>query len=398
MNYELKHISEEEFSLAHHRLEQATILQSYQWGEIKTGWQSLPFGFYANQKLIGTVLILKKKLPLRQSFFYIPKGPIMAYEKETVTGFVKELKRIAKEHHAVFVRLDPPILRSAFKMDEKPVISNQGKVQNLVDAGFEHEPLTLDLHATIQPRFQAVVECKEYQLQRLTKKGRQGVQTAKKRGVELEMCGVEKVAIFAELMKKTAERKGISLRNEAYFRKLLTVYPDSFLIVGKINPGKRRQAVQRLLAENQQAIANLAENQTKKKNKLVETKHSLEKELAQLEQDITLHGEKERYISGTLTVPYGDTCELLYAGMDEAFKHYMPAYYTWYESIVQAGKKGYSYCNLGGIDGHLNDGLIQFKKNFQPLICEYSGEFNLRTSNWLIYKAVKKAYQVKMRG
>ncbi len=345
MNYELKHISEEEYTLAHHRLEQATILQSYQWGEIKTGWQRLPFGFYANQKLIGTVLILKKQLPLRQSFFYIPKGPIMAYEKETVTGFVKELKRIAKEHHAVFVRLDPPILRSAFKMDEEPMISNQDQVQTLVDVGFEHEPLTLDLHATIQPRFQAVVECKEFQLQRLTKKGRQGVQTAKKRGVELEMCGMEKVAIFAELMKKTA-----------------------------------------------------AENQTKKKNKLVVTKNSLEKELVQLEQDITIHGQKERYISGTLTVPYGDTCELLYAGMDEAFKHYMPAYYTWYESIVQAGKRGYSYCNLGGIDGHLNDGLIQFKKIFQPLIHEYSGEFNLRTSNWLIYKAVKKAYQVKMRG
>lgn len=400
VNYELKSVSEKEFNSYHHHLEQATILQSYQWGEIKSSWESLPFGFYANKQLIGTVLILKKKLPLQRSFFYIPKGPILSFDKETINGFTKQLKIIAKQHHAVFVRMDPPVLRKVFLYgeEEQASILNEDKVQLLIAAGFEQEPLTLDLHATIQPRFQAVVNCEDYQLSCLSKKGRQGVQTAKKRGVVIEKQGIEKIGIFAELMKKTEQRKGISLRNEDYFRKLLAVYPNAFLMLGKIHPGKRKDEVEHQLSEVKATLDQLDSNQKKKKNKLLETSASLTKELQQLTKDIAAHGEQEQYISGTLTVPYGDTCELLYAGMDETFKHYMPAYLTWFESISQSGKMGYKLCNLGGIDGHLNDGLIQFKKNFQPSIYEYSGEYNLRTSNWLLYKLVKKAYMLKMKA
>lgn len=36
--------------------------------------------------------------------------------------------------------------------------------------------------------------------------------------------------------------------------------------------------------------------------------------------------DKEIAIAGILSIQYGNTCEMLYAGMDERFKKFMPQY------------------------------------------------------------------------
>lgn len=393
MKYELKPLDQRLYDQFNEGNPMATVLQSYQWSEIKSGWGSRHLGIFLDDQLSGTVLILKRNLPLGRSMLYIPKGPIMEYNQETIKPFVRELKRIAKAEKAVFVKMDPPLLRRKFYL-EKPdtAILNETIANSLVDAGFEQGPLTLNLHDTIQPRFQAVVDLTDFSLASLTKKGRQGVKTAQKRGVTVARFGVEKIDVFSDLMEKTAKRQGISLREKAYFKRLLETYPESFLMLGMINLGARQLEVQKALNETTEALATLAEHQTKKRTKLLETQMSLEKEATRLVEEIAEHGSEERFISGTLSIPYGQTSELLYAGMDENFKHYMPAYLTWFQSMQEASKD-YHYCNLGGIDGHLNDGLIGFKKNFHPEIHEYSGEFDLPTTNRLVYGIIKKAYE-----
>ncbi|MGM0181709.1 peptidoglycan bridge formation glycyltransferase FemA/FemB family protein [Enterococcus sp. AZ102] len=393
MKYELKPLDETTYDEFNRGNQMATLLQSYQWSTIKEGWGSLHLGIYVENVLSGTMLVLKRHLPLGRSMLYIPKGPIMDYDPELMPHFVQELKKIAKKEHAVFVKMDPPILRRKFYVEETDTeILNESVAHALIQAGFEQGPLTLNLHDTIQPRFQAVVALQEFDLTQLTKKGRQGVKTAIKRGVTVKRYGVEKVDEFAALMEKTAERQGISLRGKDYFKRLLETYPESFLMLGTIDLGKRQQEVQAALNQTAEQLAQLAEHQTKKRTKLLETSASLEKEAARLVDEIAQHGTGELFISGTLSIPYGQTSELLYAGMDETFKHYMPAYLTWYASMEEAAKS-YQYCNLGGIDGHLNDGLIGFKKNFHPEIHEYSGEFDLPTTNRLVYGIIKKAYE-----
>jgi serine/alanine adding enzyme len=47
------------------------------------------------------------------------------------------------------------------------------------------------------------------------------------------------------------------------------------------------------------------------------------------------------------------------------------------------------YCNLGGVDGNLNDHLTTFKSKFNPVVVEYVGEFDL-VINKLIYFAFEK--------
>jgi serine/alanine adding enzyme len=103
-------------------------------------------------------------------------------------------------------------------------------------------------------------------------------------------------------------------------------------------------------------------------------------------------------IAGALAITFGSASEILYAGMDERYKRYMPAYLAWFETINESFKRGCETSNMGGVEGDLADGLSKFKSNFNPDIQELIGEFNLPV-NRLLYRLGNVAYQIrKKRG
>lgn len=85
---------------------------------------------------------------------------------------------------------------------------------------------------------------------------------------------------------------------------------------------------------------------------------------------------------------------MLYAGMDERFRRFMPQYKTYIENFKWAFDKGCEEFSMGGVEGTLDDGLTHFKDNFAPLIHEYIGEFDLPV-NKLLYKPAKVMYEKK---
>ena len=50
--------------------------------------------------------------------------------------------------------------------------------------------------------------------------------------------------------------------------------------------------------------------------------------------------DKEIAIAGILSIQYGNTCEMLYAGMDERFKKFMPQYKEYVENFKWALDRG----------------------------------------------------------
>ena len=95
-------------------------------------------------------------------------------------------------------------------------------------------------------------------------------------------------------------------------------------------------------------------------------------------------------VSGTLTVIYNDTAELLYAGNDFRFSHSNTALYTWYKAIEHSNAK---WVNLGGVENTLEGGLYEFKSKFKPRIKKFIGEFEVYTYP-LISKVVAKAFEL----
>ena len=57
-----------------------------------------------------------------------------------------------------------------------------------------------------------------------------------------------------------------------------------------------------------------------------------------------------------------------------------------------AFENGCGTCNMGGVEGSLDDGLTKFKDNFNPMINEFIGEFDIPV-NKLVYPFFNFVYK-----
>lgn|SRR5699024_9936759 len=88
-------------------------------------------------------------------------------------------------------------------------------------------------------------------------------------------------------------------------------------------------------------------------------------------------------------IGYGKECEMLYAGSNDDFMNFRPQYLLYLTQFEYAFSHGYEFVTMGGIDGDFKDGLSQFKSNFNPVIREYIGEFDLPIHK-IMYAAANK--------
>src|SRR5574341_1462664 len=73
-------------------------------------------------------------------------------------------------------------------------------------------------------------------------------------------------------------------------------------------------------------------------------------------------------------------------------------YLAWYEAINHAFEQGAETLNMGGLENSLaaSDGLLKFKKHFNPTIEAYVGEFNIPVNSFL-YKLSDLAYKLRKK-
>ncbi|MBI4117388.1 MAG: peptidoglycan bridge formation glycyltransferase FemA/FemB family protein [Parcubacteria group bacterium] len=95
------------------------ILQSWEWGEVKSkfNWRAERLGFFKERELVGLAQVLKRKLPLNFSLFYIPRGPVIDWQdhqlaEEVIASLKKDFSEKAKNNKALFLRLEPPVQKS----------------------------------------------------------------------------------------------------------------------------------------------------------------------------------------------------------------------------------------------------------------------------------------------
>lgn len=364
--------------------EQVNLLQSSSWAKIKDNWGNERIGFYKDGQLVACASILIRPLPLGFSMLYIPRGPIMDYtNKELVSFVLKTLKKFGKSKRALFVKFDPYILLSHRQIDQEPIANTQAQaiVTNLQEAGCEWIGLTTDMAENIQPRFQANILKEYFSDDQLSKSTKQVVRTSLNKGVQVSFGHLEFLDQFSELMKKTENRKSISLRGREYYKKLLETYPDSsYITLAQLDLEKRQEALlfQKQKLEEEMARFTEKTKASKVKNHQQELDRILD-ELSFLETKL-LTGQKIVSLAGTLTIVFEQASENLYAGLDEEFRRYQPAIITWYETAKHSFSRGAKYHNMGGIENNLDGGLFNYKSKFNPVIEEFIGEFNLPTS------------------
>ncbi|MGT2742964.1 aminoacyltransferase [Streptococcus plurextorum] len=380
--------------------QQTNLLQSSSWAKIKDNWGNERIGFYKEDRLVATASILIKPLPLGFTMLYIPRGPIMDYQDKELVAFVmSSLKAFGKRQKAVFVKFDPSLYLRQY------LIAHQGEtnqdtlaiISDLQKLGVDWTGETSDLAENIQPRFQANIYAEHFSFEKLPKRTQKIIQNARHKGVTIEFGASNLVAEFTQLMKKTENRKQISLRGQEYYQKLLDTYgQDAYITMARLDVVEKQKQTQAELNKAKEMQATFTENTRKTKVAQVE------KDILRLESDLAFFnqqidsGKTKVALAATLSINFGTTSENIYAGMDDDFKVYNPALLTWYETAVHAFQQGIIWQNMGGIENNLEGGLYNFKSKFNPVIEEFAGEFNLPV-NSLLYKLTNFAYKVRKK-
>ena len=369
------------------------LLQSSNWAKIKDNWDSCITGVYQKDKLVASGLILIKHLPLSFTMMYIPRGPIMDYEnKELVKFYLKELKKWAKTKHCLFISFDPALKLREFDLDHKDKPDDQKAlsiINNLQDNKAIYKGKTLKIEETIQPRFHMGLYYTDDLNSHLPKSTIKSCKAAIKRHVNVKVADHNEVEKFAKMIELTEKHKNVHLRNEEYFRKILDVYKeDATLYLADVNVNTYKKELEDSIQIANDTLQNESATNNAK-NKALQTIKNSEKELITI-NDLASKYPNDTIIAGGLMVGFGNTCEMLYAGRNDDFNSFRPQYYLYTKKIEHSFKQGYQYVNMGGIEGTLDDGLSKFKANFNPVIIEYVGEFDLPVMP-LLYKLAKFA-------
>ncbi|HEQ1205453.1 TPA: aminoacyltransferase [Streptococcus pyogenes] len=389
-------ISEEEHDSFIKEHQQISVLQGSDWAKIKNQWQNERIGIYKEEKQVASLSLLIKLLPLGRSIIYIPRGPVMDYlDRDLVAFTMKTLKDYGKTKKALFIKYDPAILLKQYALgqeeEEKPLAL--AAIKNLQEAGVHWTGLTMEIADSIQPRFQANIYTQENLEMQFPKHTRRLIKDAKQRGVETYRASQSELHKFSKIVSLTEKRKNISLRNEAYFQKLMTTYGDkAYLHLAKVNiPQKLDQYRQQLILINQD-ITRTQAHQKKRLKKLEDQKASLERYITEFE-GFTDQYPEEVVVAGILSISYGNVMEMLYAGMNDDFKKFYPQYLLYPKVFQDAYQDGIIWANMGGVEGSLDDGLTKFKANFAPTIEEFIGEFNLPVSP--LYHIANTMYTIR---
>lgn len=395
-------LNKKEFNTFVKNHEFCNLLQSYEWANIKSNWEHLYTGVYDEKnEVIATGLVLIKKLPMNFTMFYLPRGPVMDHKNmELLEFYFNELKKIAKRRKCLFIKCDPAIHVNDYKIKDHNnnyYEDTQLYLENYKKIGAVHKGFTMDFASTVQPRFHMVEYKDTFGMEFMTKKGKKNLKTANKQNLDIQIGSYELLDDFCNVMKCTEERKGIQLRNKEYYKLLLDTYKEkAFIVLGYINIKNDLDNYCALLEQCEENIKNCSPTQKKKLFTLNEQKDSYENKIKVLKESYEKYGEKT-CISGTLSVCCGKTSEILYAGMNEEFKRYMAPYLVWYKTMEECLDKGCETSNMGGIEGSLEGGLVNFKEVFYPTITEFIGEFDIPV-NKLLFKPSLKAYdQMKKR-
>ncbi|WP_346671145.1 peptidoglycan bridge formation glycyltransferase FemA/FemB family protein [Faecalicoccus acidiformans] len=377
------------------------LLQSYQWADVKKNWDHLHTGVYdENHQLVAAGLVLIKSLPFGFTMFYLPRGPILDYKnKPLLKYYFSELKRIAKKRHCLFIKFDPAVhVNDYYSKDynEDRYPDTELFLKLFKETGAIHHGFTMKISDTIQPRFQSNVYYKPDWKEDLPKHTKRLIKDADRRNVQIITGQYELLEDFSRLVELTEERKGVALRNKEYFELLLKTYPQGsviFLAICNLNKLLKEAYEKKEALEKE--IENTPENAKKKIRKLQDQMNSTLKDIKEFDDMIQNmeNPQGDIAIAGVLSIQYGNTCEMLYAGMDERFKKFMPQYKEYVENFKWAFDRGCIWSNMGGVEGTLDDGLTKFKDNFNPVINEFIGEFDLPV-NKILFKPAQKAYEM----
>lgn len=197
-------------------------LCAFGWGNVRKvdGWKPLYFWVRDNEKIVGAMTVLIKKMPLLGfTIMYSPRGPLFSLnDKQSLNALIKRVREEAKKRKTIFLRIDPSI-------EEDKIIDGKNP---LVNEGFLHLEQRWTFWNT--PRDVYRIDLKKAKsvddlFKLLNRDARRCVRKAEKEGVLIRQGKtIEELMIFYDIFKQFSVKKGFMARGLRYQKALWNEY------------------------------------------------------------------------------------------------------------------------------------------------------------------------------
>ena len=373
------------------------FLQSHLWGEFSKAKKNLyPYylGLIDDDKIVGTVLLLKKKLPLGLCYFYCPRGFVIDFTNHTlVIDMTEKIKEFCKKHKAIFFKIDPDLIKERHnylneKLDEE--YDWKDIFNNLKSLGYKHLGFTKNFE-TMQPRYSFRIDLDQDLdtiIDHFSKTTKQRINKANKLNVKVEIGDKEDIKTFHHLMTLTEDRKDFVSFPRDYYEKQYELFSknnNAVLFLGKINTKEIIKNYQKELEDIEKQLDlidrdNLSKNAKNKLRELTNKKEKLKKEIEKFKKAKKEYGETIT-LNAHMIIVYGDKAWVLYAGNHNILTETYANYATYFEHIKYCKEHGIKIYDQFGTIGDFNKdnprlGLHEFKKKFGGDYVEFIGEFD----------------------
>lgn len=364
----------------------SSFMQEYNWGNVKEEWTPIHCGLYKDDSLVAVCTILKRRIIKNISIFYVPRGYLIDYENiEVLKEMTKGIKGLAKKHHAYVVKIDPNYCTKeyGFKDNEIPInysINNNIKNSNLKKCGYKFCGIKKDMRKSFQPQYDIFTPTININNEFLSDEELLKTYASRlrsylngyipKRGITYEYTTNERdLDDFVRLLKDTEKKQNINLRNRKYFEKIMSNYKGyCYLFFGTLDLNKYLEF---LLNNNGSS-----------------------EEIDMVKDTMSKEGNNLRISTALVLLPKNEigirTSEYLYAGNSELFTNLKASSGLVHEVIKFSRDNKCHYCNLGGVEGTLDDNLTRFKRQYNGVVMEFTGEYDLPTS--ILYYPIKLFY------
>lgn len=177
----------------------AHILQSAEWGELKSefGWK--PEFVKTNE---AGAMILFRKIPLGFSIAYIPEGPL-GNPDDDFWLFVDE---VCREQKAIFLKVEPFVWKENNQQLNLP--TDFSSVSDSIQP-----PRTLVVDLSVE---------EDGILARMKQKTRYNIRLATKKGIEVTVS--KDLSVFNDLMRITGNRDAFGVHSESYYQKVYELF------------------------------------------------------------------------------------------------------------------------------------------------------------------------------
>ena len=85
-----------------------SFLQRPEWARVKGGWRGESLGFFDQDELVGTALVLHRAAPvIKKTLAYVPDGPVIDFQAHPAENVIRPLAAYLKNRGAFQLKMGP---------------------------------------------------------------------------------------------------------------------------------------------------------------------------------------------------------------------------------------------------------------------------------------------------